>query len=58
MKEEKKQIEKEIRVFGQWLAHARISLHTQERLCVHKFLPRNPKNTKARQNLKTGILTT
>ena len=30
-----------IRVSGQWLAHARISLRTQARLCVCKFLPKN-----------------
>ena len=30
----------------------------QEQACIRRFLPRNPKNTKTWQNLKTEILAT
>ena len=66
MKTEAKRKEIKIRVFWQQFTHARTSLHAQARLCVHKFLPRKPKNKKKKkkkqkkigQNLKTRILTT
>ena len=66
MKAEAKRKETKIRVFWQQFTHARTSLHAQARLCVHKFLPRKPKNQKKKkktkkkigQNLKTRILTT